>query len=329
MFKLVKADLYKTLKRWMPYVLLFVLLGYMTYVMSSDYSSSENFLEKYPWLTYSDYVEAVEQADEGETAITIIHYNEEDGTTMHLNIGTNAFEDVVLPDAMSNKFSYMSIAGTLLLILTASVFGTEYKWGTIRQTLARGTSRNKYLGSKFLTLLIIALGFIIIATILAFIASAVTTWLITGGISWDFLSFGFIVDILSSIGLVLFVLFVYICFTDLFTILFKSSTAGIITSFLFFQIEGYIVMSMMSTSYSVSGSGVTTTMANPPEWLVYTIGYNIQYLWAYISPDSGNEYLLQQTLTTGGQSVLVLSMFYIIFVLASFYIFRRQDLTAD
>ncbi|MFA5761849.1 MAG: ABC transporter permease [Dehalococcoidales bacterium] len=329
MFKLVKADLYKTLKRWMPYVLLFVLLGYMTYVMSSDYSSSENFLEKYPWLTYSDYVEAVEQADEGETAITIIHYNEEDGTTMHLNIGTNAFEDVVLPDAMSNKFSYMSIAGTLLLILTASVFGTEYKWGTIRQTLARGTSRNKYLGSKFLTLLIIALGFIIIATILAFIASAVTTWLITGGISWDFLSFGFIVDILSSIGLVLFVLFVYICFTDLFTILFKSSTAGIITSFLFFQIEGYIVMSMMSTSYSVSGSGVTTTMANPPEWLVYTIGYNIQYLWAYISPDSGNEYLLQQTLTTGGQSVLVLSMFCIIFVLASFYIFRRQDLTAD
>ncbi|MFA7103421.1 MAG: ABC transporter permease [Bacteroidales bacterium] len=313
----------------MPYVLLFVLLGYMTYVMSSDYSSSENFLEKYPWLTYSDYVEAVEQADEGETAITIIHYNEEDGTTMHLNIGTNAFEDVVLPDAMSNKFSYMSIAGTLLLILTASVFGTEYKWGTIRQTLARGTSRNKYLGSKFLTLLIIALGFIIIATILAFIASAVTTWLITGGISWDFLSFGFIVDILSSIGLVLFVLFVYICFTDLFTILFKSSTAGIITSFLFFQIEGYIVMSMMSTSYSVSGSGVTTTMANPPEWLVYTIGYNIQYLWAYISPDSGNEYLLQQTLTTGGQSVLVLSMFCIIFVLASFYIFRRQDLTAD
>ena len=127
MFKLVKADLYKTLKRWMPYVLLFVLLGYMTYVMSSDYSSSENFLEKYPWLTYSDYVEAVEQADEGETAITIIHYNEEDGTTMHLNIGTNAFEDVVLPDAMSNKFSYMSIAGTLLLILTASVLGTEYK----------------------------------------------------------------------------------------------------------------------------------------------------------------------------------------------------------
>lgn len=329
MFKLVKADLYKTLKRWLSYILLLVLLGYMTFFISSDYSSSENFLEKYPWLTYSDYVEAVEQADEGETAITIIHYNEEDGTTMHLNIGTNAFEDVVLPDAMSNKFSYMSIAGTLLLILTASVFGTEYKWGTIRQTLARGTSRNKYLGSKFLTLLIIALGFIIIATILAFIASAVTTWLITGGISWDFLSFGFIVDILSSIGLVLFVLFVYICFTDLFTILFKSSTAGIITSFLFFQIEGYIVMSMMSTSYSVSGSGVTTTMANPPEWLVYTIGYNIQYLWAYISPDSGNEYLLQQTLTTGGQSVLVLSMFCIIFVLASFYIFRRQDLTAD
>jgi len=329
MFKLVKSDLYKTLKRWMPYVLLFVLLGYMTSVISSDYSSSKKFLEKYPWLTYSDYVEAVEQSDEGETAITIIHYNEEDGTTMHLNIGTNAFEDVVLPDAMSNKFSYMSIAGILLLILTASVIGTEYKWGTIRQTLARGILRTQYLGSKFLTLLITAFGFILIATVFAFIASAVTTLLITGGISWDFLSFGFIGDILSAMGLVLFILLVYICFTALFTILFKSSTTGIITGFLFFQIEGYIVMSMMSTSYTVSGSGVTTTLANPPEWLAYTIGYNTQYLWAYISPNSANEYLLQQTLTTAGQSVLVMSVFCALFVLASFYIFRRQDLTAE
>jgi ABC-type transport system involved in multi-copper enzyme maturation permease subunit len=301
----------------------------MTFFISSDYSHTKGIFESHPELTYSDYAAALEQTDENEAMVTITYPHEDGIGYSRIGLSKLAFNKVVLPDAMSNKFSYMSIASILLLILTASVFGTEYKWGTIRQTLARGTSRNKYLGSKFLTLLIIALGFIIIATILAFIASAVTTWLITGGISWDFLSFGFIVDILSSIGLVLFVLFVYICFTDLFTILFKSSTAGIITSFLFFQIEGYIVMSMMSTSYSVSGSGVTTTMANPPEWLVYTIGYNIQYLWAYISPDSGNEYLLQQTLTTGGQSVLVLSMFCIIFVLASFYIFRRQDLTAD
>ncbi len=330
MFKLVKSDLYKTLKRWMPYVLLLVLLGYMAYAtISFDYSRSKIFLEQYTWLTYSDYIEAIEQADEGATAITIIHYNEEDGTTMHLNIGTNAFEDVVLPDAMSNKFSYMSIAGTLLLILTASVFGTEYKWGTIRQTLARGIPRNKYLGSKFLTLSIIALGFVLIATILAFIASAVTTWLITGGISWDFLSFSFIGGILKSIGLILLTILVYITFAALFTVLFKSSTAGMITGLLFFQIESYIVTLMISTSFAISDSGLTTIPANPPEWLSYTIGYNIQYLYAYISPGSANEYLLQQTLTTAGQSVLVLSVFCIIFVLASFYIFRRQDLTAE
>jgi len=329
MFKLVKSDLYKTLKRWMPYVLLLVLLGYMTYVISSDYSYAKGIFETHPELTYSDYANALEQTDENEAMVTITYPYKDDSGYTEIGLSKLILNEVILPDAMSSKFSYMSIAGTLLLILTASVFGTEYKWGTIRQTLARGIPRNKYLGSKFLMLSIIALGFVLIDTILAFIASAVTTWLITGGISWDFLSFSFIGGILKSIGLILFVILVYITFAALFTVLFKSSTTGMITGLLFFQIEGYIVMSMMSTSYAISDSGITTTLANPPEWLAYTIGYNIQYLWAHISPDSANEYLLQQTLTTGGQSVLVLSIFCIIFVLASFYIFRRQDLTAD
>lgn len=328
MFKLVKADLYKTLKRWMPYVLLLVLLGYMTYIISSDYSYTKRIFERYPELTYSEYTKALEQTDENEAMVTIT-YKHEDGGHSEIGLSKLVFNKVVLPDALESKFSYMPITGILLLILTASIIGTEYKWGTIRQTLARGIPRTQYLGSKFLTLSIIALGFILIATIFAFIASTITTWLITGGISWDFLSFGYTGFIFKSIGLISFIMLVYITFTALFTILFKSSTAGMITGFLFFQIESYIVMSMMSTSYSVSGSGVTTALANPPGWLAYTIGYNIQYLWACISPDSTNEYLLQQTLTTAVQSILVLSVFCLLFILSSFYIFRRQDLTAD
>ena len=333
MFKLVKSDLYKTLKRWMPYVLLLVLLGYMGYLTCSDYFSVQKYFKDHSYFTYSDYIEAITQLEEGEETVTFTHeyYNEEEKMycTITLNLPVSLFDDDVLPGNMMEKFSYMSIAGILLLILTASVFGTEYKWGTIRQTLARGTPRNKYLGSKFLTLSIIALGFIIIATILAFIASAVTTWLITGGISWDFLSFSFIGGILKSIGLILLTILVYITFAALFTVLFKSSTAGMITGLLFFQIEGYIIMSMMSTSYTISDSGITTILANPPEWLAYTPGYNIQYLSAYMSPSSGNEYILQQTLTTAGQSILVLSVFCLLFILASFYIFRRHDLMAE
>ncbi|MDD4873495.1 MAG: hypothetical protein PHE15_00735 [Dehalococcoidales bacterium] len=93
--------------------------------------------------------------------------------------------------------------------------------------------------------------------------------------------------------------------------------------------SGIGVMSMISKGYSVSSSGITTIAANPPEWVAYTIGYNIQYLWAYISPTSSSNYILQQTLTTSGQSILVLCIFCILFILASFYIFRKQDLTAE
>jgi ABC-2 type transport system permease protein len=295
--------------------------------MSFDYSPAQRTLEYSPEITYSDYAVALEQTDKNETMVTLTYYNDE-GDFCTSNIPKSVFEAVLLPTAMENKFGYMSIASFLIMILAASIIGTEYKWGTIRQTLARGIPRIQYLGSKFLTLIIIALGFILVATIFAFIANIVTTCLITGGISWDFLTAGFIGSILLSICLILFILLVWICFTALFTTLFKSSTVGIIISFLFYVIEGLVIMSKMSTSYTIS-NGVTTTLTNPPEWMAYTIGYNIQYLWAYISPDSANEYLLQQTLTTAGQSVLVLSIFCLLFILASFYIFRRQDLMAD
>jgi ABC-type transport system involved in multi-copper enzyme maturation permease subunit len=184
----------------------------------------------------------------------------------------------------------------------------------MRLSLARGTTRIEYLCSKFLTLIIIALGFILAATIFAFIASVITTWLVTGGISWDFLTADFIGSILLLVGLLLFILFVWICFTVLLTVLFRSSTVGIITSFLFLDIEGYVIMSI--------------TTDNSPAWAAYTIGYNTQYILAYVAPGT-SDYLLEQNLTTCGQSVLVLSVYCILFILAAFYIFRRQDLAAE
>jgi Na+/proline symporter len=95
--------------------------------------------------------------------------------------------------------------------------------------------------------------------------------------------FSFIGGILKSIGLILFVILVYILCRSFYRP-FQVIDDRYDTGLLFFQIEGYIVMSMMSTSYAISDSGITTTPANPPEWLAYTIGYNIQLsMGAYIT----------------------------------------------
>ena len=92
---------------------------------------------------------------------------------------TRAAPDTALREDLRKAFTIPhSIAGTftglvgfapiLLLILAASIMGTEYGWGTLRTTLTRGTGRWQLLASKLvLVLLACAAGFIIVAVLVA------------------------------------------------------------------------------------------------------------------------------------------------------------------
>jgi hypothetical protein len=82
---------------------------------------------------------------------------------------------------------------------------------------------------------------------------------------------------------------------------------------------------------AISDSGVEFgTVANPPEWLAYTVTYNAQYLLGYIAPDSTNygDYL-NYTITDTTQSILTLLAFCTVFILISCFIFRKQELTIE
>jgi ABC-type transport system involved in multi-copper enzyme maturation permease subunit len=118
------------------------------------------------------------------------------------------YDDNVLPTAMESKFSYMSIISLLIIILSAFTIGTEYKKGTLQETLAGGISRTQYLCSKYIALVTTTLCYIIITTILSFIISLITTMLRTGSISWNALSFSYIGYIITAIGLIY---YLYIC----------------------------------------------------------------------------------------------------------------------
>ena len=81
----------------------------------------------------------------------------------------------MLPTAMEGIFNSIPGLGIILIaILAASTVGTEYGWGTLRQTLARGTSRPRYLTSKLLSIAIVAFIGVIIAIAFGLIATIIT-----------------------------------------------------------------------------------------------------------------------------------------------------------
>jgi ABC-type transport system involved in multi-copper enzyme maturation permease subunit len=327
MIRLVTADLFKFLRRWLPYIILLIFCLYTANYIWNDYSSAKQRLESLSPLTYDDFAAAVEQADPDEERITIAYSG--DGYSGRYEISRHAFDDVVLPEyiyrmfgKLQNNYLYLCLP---VIILAASFIGTEYKWGTLRQTLARGIGRNAYFGSKYVTLAVLTWLFVCVVTLYFLIAGMVTTWLITGGMSWDFISMNIAGYLLSSMGLITLIMLAFAAFTALFSTLFKSTVVGMIAGVVYLQIENNVVWRAISDSGVEFGA-----VANPPEWLAYTVTYNAHYLLGYIAPDSTTyrEYL-NYTITDTTQSILTLLAFCAVFILISFLIFRKQELTIE
>jgi ABC-type transport system involved in multi-copper enzyme maturation permease subunit len=326
MIRLVTADLFKFLRRWLPYIILLIFCLYTANYIWNDYSSAKQRLESLSPLTYDDFAAAVEQADPDEERITLVY--SVDGVTHRRELSRHSFDDVVLPEYIywmfGNLHNYLYLC-LPVIILAASFIGTEYKWGTLRQTLARGIGRNAYFGSKYVTLAVLTWLFVCVVTLYFLIAGMVTTWLITGGMSWDFISMNIAGYLLSSMGLITLIMLAFAAFTALFSTLFKSTVVGMIAGVVYLQIENNVVWRAISDSGVEFGA-----VANPPEWLAYTVTYNAHYLLGYIAPDSTTyrEYL-NYTITDTTQSILTLLAFCAVFILISFLIFRKQELTIE
>ena len=333
MIRLVLAGLFQFLRRWMPYVLLLSLCFAVLISIEFDYRQAKQLIDH--GITYDDYIAALETADPSDPASLMVVLDSITYETAYMG----DFDKVVLPNyikTMFANFSGFSISIDYIvlffIILAASFIGAEYQWGTLRQALARGIDRNAYFGSKYVSLAILAWLFVCGATLFILIAGMVTTWLVTGGITWDFISTDTAKYLLSSMALVTLILLAYAALTALFSTLFKSAFTGMIAGVMYLQMEDYLVWLAISDS-AISmydfNLGQLVTPA-PPEWPAYTIGYNAQYLMAHISPGLGeSSTYLNQTLTSATQSVLVLAVYCAVFIAISYFIFRKQNLTGD
>ena len=218
---------------------------------------------------------------------------------------------MVLPTSMEGVFSSIQGFGSyLVIILAASVVGTEYRWGTLRQMLIKGTGRPRFLGAKVLALAIAVIAGVIIAVIVGFIIGIITTILVEGGVNWDFLSINYIGNLFASMGRILLILGVYLTLAFFVTTLLRSSTSGMAIALVFIIAQG-VIIAMLSIS-----TGWLADIAP------YTIGFNVQELTALNLPD------MRESATPWWQSAGILLTYGLAFLAAAFYFFRRQDINA-
>jgi ABC-type transport system involved in multi-copper enzyme maturation permease subunit len=203
----------------------------------------------------------------------------------------------------------------LLAILVAFMVGNEYRWGTLRQTMAYVGDRPQYLGAKVLSLLLLAviLTFISLLVGIAF-ACVTTSWL--GDLNSDFITLSLCGDIGKMFGGAVLSIFTIALLTFFFTILGRSAWVGL---------GSYL-------GYSIILEGALVGIANAAGgWLENVPDY-------LISPNSSAFLELQEVGEDTGwfidigvpsilHATLTLLAWCAILGGLSFWLFRKRDIT--
>jgi ABC-type transport system involved in multi-copper enzyme maturation permease subunit len=134
------AELLKVRKRWMPYVLLLIMLAGATVLI---------------WL------------------IGYVGYQEEPQS----EFADDAFRTFAFPWSIPALLDSGQFWGAAILvgILTSSSVATEYNWGTVRQALTRGQPRWQFLATKLLGTSISCIGLLLVALAVGILFSILAT----------------------------------------------------------------------------------------------------------------------------------------------------------
>ena len=295
MARLILTEIFKVRKRWMPYILLGLLIAFLALAQFGMYAAYRS--------TESEIENMGPQQQEGFQRMATI---------------------LVLPRATEGIFAItQSMGAFLLVVLAGSVIGAEYAWGTVRTNIMRGMGRSKYLLSKLIAILLLTLMGLVIAFIFGFIFSIGTTLLIDGTIDWGFLGGLYIPRVLAMFGRTWFVLAIPISMTAMVAILARSSAVAIGVGIAYPIAEGIIVGILAG----VTGWGETLQE--------YTIGYNMSAVMALNALEEGYSNVgvhfgdsPGETFPAFWRTASLLAAYGLAFLVVAFYSFRKRDLTA-
>ncbi|MCH8901830.1 MAG: ABC transporter permease subunit [Chloroflexi bacterium] len=283
--RVLAAELLKVRKRWLPYVLFLVMvIGVAAHIWLLGYA------------TWADENNAFDAFFHAETLRTF-----------------------VLPHALPALLQSGQFWGSMLVgILTASVVGTEYSWGTARQALLRGQTRSEYLTLKLIGLVMMAsvglLAALGIGILFSLMASAIAGEEVSGSTS-----FGAAILMVLRAG---YTIMPYGLLAFALTTVSRSTTLGVAGSVIFVVLEAIMIAVF---------SGIGTAWSETAR--AFLPGHNVAAILSANRIDEGaffslapREQLLPVSLPDPTVAALVLALYCLVFLAISYAVFQRRDL---
>lgn len=147
MLRQLRSDLFRMRRRWMPLIMLglIVIAPFVIYFLI--------------WASVNAQLQAIKA-----------------GTIPPPAGGTAPLEQTLrqLTPEVADRFGVALVVGFgtfMLIVFAASHVGTEFGWGTLRTLLAHGASRGGFIGAKAVSLVLYDAAFVVVGTIAAIAAS--------------------------------------------------------------------------------------------------------------------------------------------------------------
>jgi ABC-2 type transport system permease protein len=290
MTRLIKAEIFKLRKRSMTYILLAILVGFIVLILSISQATVLN----------------------STTAVTIDN-NGVSSTTVTPVVAANVH---FLQDIITSVMSILGSIGMILaVILVANGMGSEYSWNTLRPYLLCSESRLKMFTAKLIAAAIFIVAGMIIGVLVAVSLGALFTAI--RGFSWDLGSgtASFIGRELLTFARSLYVMLPYILLAFLFTVLGRSTAAGI-----GFGI-GASVLESIITGLLLMAHGWLAKIPN------YLLSPNVQAINALSSVRVTIGTTTNTQIPSAPHAFIVLAVYCVVFIAISFTIFRKRDVT--
>ncbi len=295
--RLTRWELFKLRQRWMPWALLAIaaaisqlfLWGFFIAYQNDDITSDH-------YIGYSTENEDGDPVhfefscedvfDDGEMESFVSGLSEEQRSDARVfvtsvredcveleeeqaRLGDWSREIFVLPSSLSNGLGFIQSIGVFLLtILAVSTMGVEYGWGTLRTALTRGPGRWQFLGSKALSLVLMAVAGILFLSLALVVSSLLAAWL-TLGDGGGLAGFGEWSSVGIVFGKLVFTLVPYVVLGLFFSVLTSSSGPAISLGLGYLVVE-LILVGVLSNLFDWFGT-VSDYMLGPnvAAWMVH------------------------------------------------------------
>ncbi|SRR6266568_1096050 len=289
MLRLLRSELYRLVRRWMPWIMLglIVVIAFVFYFLI--------------WASVNAQLQAVKSGALPAPA----------GGTAQLDEALRQ----IAPDRVA-QFGVGVVAGlgsVMLIVFAASQVGTEFGWGTFRTLLAHGASRSGFLVSKAVSLVLYAVVFMVVGTIAA-IAASYAVSAVAG------ISVGSGVDVAEVTRVAVksgYTFLPYMALALAIAVWSKSAGAGIATGLVVYFAEGIVAGILVS---------LNKDYAQIVNW---GLSRNASALTRTVSGQAGptSQDPTASTLPDPTQAAIVLAVYIVIFLGLAYWRLRSRDVT--